>query len=122
MGRSPRRRCLRFAALLLAAALGLPALAPPTSAALAAQPPAVDAIPEPLPVFAAVGSFVAERGPGRHDEGRRLDATLAPAKLTPGRPLRAGAQPRFVACPHDATSESDLARWCLAHSTATAAP
>ena len=26
MGRSPRRRCLRFAALLLAAALGLPAL------------------------------------------------------------------------------------------------
>jgi len=115
MDRSLRRRCLRLATLLLAAALGLPAIAPPSSAAL-------DSTPTPVPVLAALGSSFAERGPGRHDEGRRLDATLAPARLTPGAPLRPAAQPRFVPCPHDAHSDSDLARWCLAHSTATATP
>lgn len=117
-----RRRSFRLAALLLAASLGLPALAPHASAAAATRPSAADATAPPLPVFAAIGSDFAERGPGRHDEGRRLDATLAPAKLTPGGPLPSTAQPRFVPCPYEASSASGLGRWCLAHSTATAAP
>jgi hypothetical protein len=108
---------------LLAAALGLPVLAPrlpPAERALARA--AIDAQGSPLTALVALASAAPERGPGRHDEGRRLDASLAQAGLLFAAPLRAAPPLRLVSRSREGIAHFRLARWCLAHSTSTAAP
>jgi hypothetical protein len=108
-----------FVPALLVAALTLPALAPDPSAG---AEPIGRGDSSPLAAFQALGPAAPERGPGRHDEGRRLDAIHAPARLTAGSamprfaPPRPVARDRFLGCP------TPIARWCLAHSTTTASP
>jgi len=113
----------RLVPALLAAALCLPVLAPSAQAKerdLARA--AIGAQGSPLTALVALASAFPERGPGRHDEGRRLDASLAPAGLLSGASLGAASALRFVPRSREVRAGSRLTRWCLAHSTSTATP
>jgi hypothetical protein len=113
-----RRRFRRLVPSLVAAALALPVLTPISASA--------ERSPEPASAtessFEALGSTHAERGPGRQDEARRLDATIAPAGLTLGEPLRAPSARSDAARAPDGATPSRFARWWVAHGTATAEP
>ena len=117
------RRPRRVFSALVAAALSLPVFAP--ASALGAGEvarAAVDAPAPPITTFEALSAAFPERGPGRHDEGRRLDATLAPARLALGGRLSSAAPQRLAPPSPEPVGASALTRWCIAHGTATGGP
>lgn len=109
---------------LLAAALALPALAPAArdGAERAHAGAAVDAENSAPTALELLLSSAPERGPLRHDESRRLDASLASAALVSTTSLPGFGAHCTLSRPRERSEGGRLARWCLAHATSTAAP